>query len=90
MDEKKQQDLRRHAAENFFNSFEKQLLETFQESESEPAPPAPPIPPAPTRSKKSKKTQNPSPEPIDLSALEEAIADIDQYLQNQSPQPPEA
>lgn len=87
MDEKKQQDLRRHAAENFFNSFEKQLLETFQESESEPDPPA--LPP-PSRSKKSKKPQNPSPEPIDLSALEEAIADIDQYLQNQSPQPPEA
>lgn len=79
MDEKKQRDLRRHAAENFFNSFEQQLLETFQESESEsPAP-------KPTHLEKQKKTESESPETIDLSVLEEAIADIEQYLQNQSP-----
>ena len=84
MNEKKQRDLRRHAAENFFNSFERQLLETFQESESEPSPPAP------TRSKKRPKAQSAPPEPIDLSALEDAIADIDRYLQNKSPQPPDS
>ncbi|MEB3280080.1 MAG: hypothetical protein VKK42_14295 [Lyngbya sp.] len=84
MDEKKPRDLRRHAAENFFNSFERQLLETFQESESEPSPPPP------SRSDKRQKAQSNPPEPIDLSALEEAIADIDQYLENKSPQPPDS
>ncbi|WP_413164044.1 hypothetical protein ACL6C3_31040 [Capilliphycus salinus ALCB114379] len=84
MDEKKPRDLRRHAAENFFNSFEKQLLETFQESESQPTPPPP------TPSQKRQTSKNPPPEPIDLSALEEAIADIDQYLENKSPQPPDS
>ena len=84
MEEKKQRDLRRHAAENFFNSFEKQLLETFQESESEPSPPQS----APSR--RSKRSESHPREPIDLSALEDAIADIDQYLQDHSPKPPDS
>ncbi len=80
MDEKKQRDLRRHAAENFFNSFEQQLLETFQESESESPEPKP----SPTQKQTPAKAENDSPETIDLSVLEEAIADIEQYLQNKS------
>ncbi|MEL7036522.1 MAG: hypothetical protein AAFO04_13000 [Cyanobacteria bacterium J06592_8] len=79
MKEKKQREVRRHAAEHFLNSFEQQLLDTFQESESEPTAPTPP--PA-----QQKKTKSSSPESIDLSALEDAIADIDQYLENQSSQ----
>lgn len=84
MKEKKQQNVRRHAAEHFFNSFEQQLLETFQESESEPTTPTPP------HSHSQKRAESSSSESIDLSALEDAIADIDQYLENQSSQSPDS
>ncbi|MFY7804498.1 MAG: hypothetical protein ACOVQ7_13835 [Limnoraphis robusta] len=85
MDEKKQRDLRRHAAENFLNSLEQQLLEAFKEPVPEP-----PAPPPISRLEKLKKAQPQPSEPIDLSALEDAIADIDQYLQNKSPQSPDS
>ncbi len=85
MDNKKQQDVRRHAAEDFFQSFEQQLLEVFQDSSSETeksqaepqSKPFQPTPPDPAQS-------------ISLSELEEAIADIDHYLQNQQSENPES
>lgn len=85
MEHKKQQNLRRHAAENFFKSFEQQLFETFQDSNSEaeksqPQPQNDPFQSSPPDANQS----------ISLSELEEAIADIDDYLQNQQSENPES
>lgn len=78
---KDQQDLRRHAAEQFVQSFDKELLGSFQEgSETTPTPVSPP--PEPKQSV-PKVTAAPQPtKPISLSDLEEAISDIEQYLQS--------
>ena len=78
---KNQQDLRRHAAEQFVQSFDQELLGSFQEDEEpSPAHPSPrpePKPPAP----KATSTHHPT-KPISLSDLEDAISDIEQYLQS--------
>jgi len=78
---KHQQDLRRHAAEQFVQSFDQELLRAFQEDdETSSAPSSPqPEPKQPT----PKATAAPKPtKPISLSELEDAISDIEQYLQS--------
>lgn len=72
-----QQDLRRSAAEKFIESFDQELLSAFQESEevtsTSPTPPSEkPVSPSPA----SKNSQG-----ISLLDLEDAISDIEQYLQ---------
>ena len=78
---KNQQDLRRHAAEQFVQSFDQELLGAFQEDdEPSPAHPSPrpePKPPAPKATARERPTK-----PISLSDLEDAISDIEQYLQS--------
>lgn len=60
---------KRTASEEFIQSYEQQLLDAFKESIPNDNRPQV-IPPSP-----------PSTQPISLSELEEAIADIDNYLQ---------
>ncbi len=67
-----QRNQKRTASQDFLQSYEKQLLESFQEPNGEPEQPTAPQPP--------------STEPISLSELEEAIADIDHYLQTRQQQ----
>ncbi len=72
-----QQDLRRSAAEKFIESFDQELLSAFQESEevtsTSPTPP-PEKPASPPPALKNS-------EGISLLDLEDAISDIEQYLQ---------
>lgn len=85
MTDKHQRDMRRHAAEEFIKSFQQELLEAFQED---------------NESSEEPKSLNNSPEevvrekhpssPISLSELEEAISDIDQFLQSRQQQPPKS
>lgn len=78
---KDQQDLRRHAAEQFVQSFDQELLGSFQEDdETSPVHPSPPPVPKPPSPKVTATPQ--STKPISLSDLEEAISDIEQYLQS--------
>jgi hypothetical protein len=72
----KKRNQKRTASEEFIQSYEKQLLDAFQESQPDQTQPTP--------------TQEPSPQPISLSELEEAIADIDNYLQTQQQQASDA
>lgn len=80
--DKKQQEIRRSAAENFLRSFEEELLNSFREL-AEPPEAEPPqaefIPPM-------NSDVHPQ-QPISLSDLEEAILDIDQYLLEQGDDP---
>ncbi|VXD15442.1 conserved hypothetical protein [Planktothrix serta PCC 8927] len=79
---KNQQDLRRSAAEKFIESFDQELLSAFQEPDTvTPTPQATPPEKTVSPSRPSK-----HPEGISLSDLEEAISDIEQYLQDQHPQ----
>ncbi len=66
---KNRRNQKRTASEEFIQSYEKQLLDAFKE----PTPEQPEVTPPPQAS-----TQ-----PISLSELEEAIADIDNFLQTQ-------
>ncbi len=73
-----QQDLRRSAAEKFIESFDQELLSAFQESEavtstSQTPPPEKPVSPPPELK---------NAEGISLLDLEDAISDIEQYLQD--------
>jgi hypothetical protein len=72
----KKQNQKRTASEEFLQAYEKQLLDAFQESTPDQTQPTP--------------TQAPSPHPISLSELEEAIADIENYLQTQQQQSSDA
>ena len=83
MDQKKQQDVRRHAAESFFKSFEQQLLDVFQDESSE----AGKTQPKPQDSSLQPTLKDPA-ESISLSELEDAIADIDHYFENQQSENP--
>ncbi len=67
-----QRNQKRSASEEFIQSYEKQLLDSFQEPTPEQTPPTAPEPPDTA--------------PISLSELEEAIADIDHYLQTRQQQ----
>ena len=74
-------DIRSRAAKTFMDNFEKQLNLALQENQteehnSEPA----------NTHKKSKEHQ--SDEQFNLSQLEEAIADIDEYIQTNKKNPP--
>jgi len=81
MTDKQQRDnMRRHAAEEFLKSYQKQLLDSFQEERdlSTPTPPPPEFP--------AEQVADDAPdEPISLSELEAAISDIDQFLESQQP-----
>lgn len=78
---KNQQDLRRHAAEQFVQSFDQELLGAFQEDdETSSAPSSPPPEPKPAAPKVT--STHPPTKPISLSDLEDAISDIEQYLQS--------
>ncbi|MGC9524153.1 MAG: hypothetical protein ACP5D7_01285 [Limnospira sp.] len=79
MTDKQQRDnMRRHAAEEFLKSYQKQLLDSFQGDRelSEEATPPPEL--------QSEEVADTAPvEPISLSELEAAISDIDQFLESQ-------
>lgn len=66
---KNRRNQKRTASEEFIQSYEQQLLDAFQESTPDEDQPRV-TPPSP-----------PSTQPISLSELEEAIADIDNFLQ---------
>ncbi|MGB3534485.1 MAG: hypothetical protein WBA13_13340 [Microcoleaceae cyanobacterium] len=63
----RKQNQKRTASEQFIQSYEQQLLNAFQEATPEQTLPTP--------------AQEASTRPISLSELEEAVADIDNYLQ---------
>lgn len=81
-----QHNLRKDVAKNFFESYDQQLLESFQDSKSKAQP---------ARSSKLMSSVNPrssrpeSSQSVSFSDLEEAIADIDLYLQ-QAQEPSQA
>ncbi|MFM6402450.1 MAG: hypothetical protein ACKPFF_37715, partial [Planktothrix sp.] len=72
-----QQDLRRSAAEKFIESFDQELLSAFQESEEVTSPPQTP----PTEKPVSPPPALKDAQGISLLDLEDAISDIEQYLQ---------
>jgi hypothetical protein len=72
----KKRNQKRTASEEFIQSYEKQLLDAFKESTQDQTQPTP--------------AKQPSTQPISLSELEEAIADIDNYLQTQQQQSSDA
>ncbi|MGB3403330.1 MAG: hypothetical protein WBA77_11630 [Microcoleaceae cyanobacterium] len=71
---KNRRNQKRNASEEFIQSYEKQLLDAFQEPT--PDDDQPQVTPPP----------QPSTQPISLSELEEAIADIDNFLQTRHQQ----
>lgn len=78
-----QRELRRASAKAFLESLD-QLNETLHA----PAPTPKPIParptPAPSSPKKTKPRQ------FTLAELEDALADIEQFMENKNPKPPES
>ena len=85
MTDKQQRDsMRRHAAEEFLKSYQKQLLDSFQ-AEPEVSEEAASLP----ESEPEPAADDPPSGAISLSELEAAISDIDQFLQSQHPESPE-
>ncbi|MGL5082707.1 MAG: hypothetical protein ACRC8A_14575 [Microcoleaceae cyanobacterium] len=80
-----QNNLRKAVAKNFFESYDQQLLESFQDSKSK-AKPARVSKPSSVNPRLSRTESSQS---VSFSDLEEAIADIDLYLQ-QAQEPSEA
>ncbi|NJK37919.1 MAG: hypothetical protein HC825_01120 [Oscillatoriales cyanobacterium RM1_1_9] len=80
--EEKPDNLRKELAKNFFESYDRQLLDAFRASKVRTAKTSR------LGSPRSQPPQKESPKSIGFSELEEAIADIDSFLsQNQEPKP---
>ncbi|MDT9200500.1 hypothetical protein [Limnospira sp. PMC 1042.18] len=82
MTDKHQRDMRRHAAEEFVKSFQQELLEAFQQ-ENESSEEAPSLHHSPVERRRDHYPSS----PISLSELEEAISDIEQFLESQQEHP---
>ncbi|AMW31394.1 hypothetical protein [Arthrospira platensis] len=82
MTDKHQRDMRRHAAEEFVKSFQQELLEAFQQ-ENESSEEAPSLDHSPVEPRRDNYPSS----PISLSELEEAISDIEQFLESQREHP---
>lgn len=82
MTDKHQRDMRRHAAEEFVKSFQQELLEAFQQ-ENESSEEAPSLHYSPVEPRRDNYPSS----PISLSELEEAILDIEQFLESQREHP---
>ncbi|EDZ95857.1 MAG: hypothetical protein P5702_20375 [Limnospira sp. PMC 1291.21] len=82
MTDKHQRDMRRHAAEEFVKSFQQELLEAFQQ-ENESSEEALSLDHSPVERRRDHYPSS----PISLSELEEAISDIEQFLESRQEHP---
>ena len=80
-----QKDLRRASAQSFFESLD-ELFDSIESNSSQPAPPKSP-PPQAKSSSLPKKTR---PAKINLSDFEDAIADLEQFIQSKHQKRPES
>lgn len=78
-------DSRRASAQAFFESLD-ELFDSIEASSSQPAQPKS-LPPVPLPSSPPKKAR---PAKINLSDFEDAIADLEQFIQNKQPKRPES
>ena len=78
-------DSRRASAQAFFESLD-ELFDYIESSSSQPVQPKP-LPPQPLPSSPPKKAK---PAKINLSDFEDAIADLEQFIQKKRQKPPES
>ncbi len=88
-DDDDQKDLRRASAQSFFESLD-ELFDSIESSSSQPAPPKSPPPPAKSSSQSSSPPKKARPAKINLSDFEDAIADLEQFIQNKHQKRPES
>ena len=84
-DDDDQKDLRRASAQSFFESLD-ELFDSIESNSSQAAQPKSPPPPAKSSSP-PKKTR---PAKINLSDFEDAIADLEQFIQSKHQKRPES
>jgi len=85
MEDDDQKDSRRASAQSFFESLD-ELFDYIEASSSQPAQPKSP-PPQPLPSSPPQKAR---PAKINLSDFEDAIADLEQFIQNKQRKRPES
>ncbi|MBW3586922.1 MAG: hypothetical protein KY448_14090 [Cyanobacteria bacterium 0813] len=84
-----QKDLRRASAQSFFESLD-ELFDSIESNTSQPAPPKSPPPQAKSSSQSSSPLKKARPAKINLSDFEDAIADLEQFIQNKHQKRPES
>lgn len=80
-----QKDLRRASAQSFFESLD-ELFDSIESNTSQPAQPKSP----PPQAKSSSPPKKARPAKINLSDFEDAIADLEQFIQNKHQKRPES
>lgn len=80
-----QKDLRRASAQSFFESLD-ELFDSIESNTSQPAQPKSP----PPQAKSSSAAKKARPAKINLSDFEDAIADLEQFIQNKHQKRPES
>ena len=83
-----QKDLRRASAQSFFESLDE--LFDIESNSSQPAQPKSPPPQAKSSSRSSSPPKKARPAKINLSDFEDAIADLEQFIQNKHQKRPES
>ena len=84
-DDDDQKDLRRASAQSFFESLD-ELFDSIESNSSQPAPPKSP----PPQAKSSSPPKKARPAKINLSDFEDAIADLEQFIQSKHQKRPES
>ncbi|UNU23748.1 hypothetical protein [Microcoleus vaginatus] len=87
-DDDDQKDLRRASAQSFFESLDE--LFDIESNSSQAAQPKSPPPPAKSSSQSSSPPKKTRPAKINLSDFEDAIADLEQFIQSKHQKSPES
>jgi len=88
-DDDDQKDLRRASAQSFFESLD-ELFDSIESNSSQAAGPQSSPPQPKSASQSSSPPQKARPAKINLSDFEDAIADLEQFLQNKHQKRPES
>ena len=88
-DDDYQKDLRRASAQSFFESLD-ELFDSIESNSSQAAQPISPPPQAKSASQSSSPPKKTRPAKINLSDFEDAIADLEQYIQSKHQKRPES
>jgi hypothetical protein len=84
-----QKDLRRASAQSFFESLD-ELFDSIESNSTQAAQPKSPPPPAKSASQSSSLPKKTRPAKINLSDFEDAIADLEQFIQSKHQKRPES
>ncbi|NQE36893.1 hypothetical protein [Microcoleus asticus] len=88
-DDDDQKDLRRASAQSFFESLD-ELFDSIESNSSQAAQPKSPPPQAKSSSQSSSPPKKTRPAKINLSDFEDAIADLEQFIQKKHQKRPES